>query len=314
MAEHGGISAAAQRLGYAQSSVSAQLKRLEAALGVAVLVCGGTDATLTEAGERLLPYAREALELEDRMRRAVLGDRPRLRIGAQESLAHVWMPEVLAALEYGATGSGTTGTRRTGPRTTGPATSVADTTLTVANRTTLEQSFVAGELDLVFHYDNGARTLGPHAVVGHDRTVLVAAPGHPLTRQEPVAPHRLLEYDFLVAEPGRTTEMLVDHVGRDLLEGAQLAMVQGSLSALLKLTGYGHGVSLLPEPAVARELEAGELVEVRLTEHIRPVGIVAQWRPRLGPSEHTLRALLDVARGADPQPEATRDGGPARAS
>ncbi|UZJ30593.1 LysR family transcriptional regulator [Streptomyces endophytica] len=76
VAEHGGISAAAQQLGYAQSSVSAQLKRLEAELGATVLTRGGTGAALTDAGRRLLPHAREALVLEDRMRRAALGDRP----------------------------------------------------------------------------------------------------------------------------------------------------------------------------------------------------------------------------------------------
>ncbi|MFE0380848.1 LysR substrate-binding domain-containing protein [Streptomyces inhibens] len=79
--------------------------------------------------------------------------------------------------------------------------------------------------------------------------------------------------------------------------------ITGSLSALLRLTGHGHGVSLLPELAVARELEQGELVELRLTEPIRPVSIIAQWHPRLGLAERPLRALLDVARRADPLPE-----------
>ncbi|MFE7576843.1 LysR family transcriptional regulator [Streptomyces sp. NPDC057521] len=290
VADHGGISAAAQHLGYAQSSVSAQLKRLEADVGATVLVRAGTGATLTEAGERLLPHAREALELEERMRRAARGDRPRLRIGAQESLAHVWMPDVLAALEYGAGGPG----------------SSVDVELTVANRSSLERSFGAGELDLVFQYDNGMRALGPHAVVGHDRTVLVAAPTHPLARQELVTPEQLLAYDFLVAEPGCTSEMLVDRFGRDLLAGAQLAMIQGSLSALLRLTGHGHGVSLLPELAVTRELSNGELVELRLAERIRPVSIVAQWRPRLGLAEPSLHGLLDLARRADPLPEVSQ--------
>ncbi|MDX3231107.1 LysR family transcriptional regulator [Streptomyces sp. ME19-01-6] len=287
VADRGGISAAAKELGYAQSSVSAQLKRLEADLGAAVLVRAGTGATLTEAGQRLLPYAREALELVERMRRAALGDRPRLRIGCQESLAHVWMPELLAALEYGAAGPG----------------SGADVELTVLNRQRLEQAFRDGEFEVTFQYDNGARVLGPHTVVGHDRTVLVAAPGHPLAGRERVTPKQLLGYDFLVAERGCTAEMLVDRFGRDLLAGARLTMVQGSLSALLRLTGHGHGVSLLPRLAALRELEQGELVELRLTEPLRPVSIVAQWHPRPGLAERSLHAVLDLARRADPLDE-----------
>ncbi|MFF4338811.1 LysR family transcriptional regulator [Kitasatospora sp. NPDC001540] len=290
--EHGGISAAAQALGYAQSSVSAQLKRLEADLGVSVLVRAGTGAVLTEAGTRLLPHARAALALEDQLRRAALGDRPRLRIGAQESLAHAWMPDVLAAFEY-----------REGGRGAGAdADGGADVELTVANRAALERRYAAGELDLVFQYDNGVRALGPHAVVGHDRTVLVAGPGHPLARQERVTPEQLLRYDFLVAERGCTSEMLVDRLGRDLLSGAQVTMVQGSLSALLRLTGHGQGLSLLPALAVTRELEDGELVELPLTAPLRPVAILAQWRPRPGLAETALHALIHTARGADPLP------------
>ncbi|GAB2732296.1 LysR family transcriptional regulator [Kitasatospora kifunensis] len=284
--EHGGISAAAKELGYAQSSVSAQLKRLEADLGVTVLVRAGRGATLTEAGQRLLPHAREALELTERMRRAALGDRPRLRIGAQESLAHVWVPDVLAALEYGAGGPGTS----------------ADVELTVGSRSQVERAFSAGELDLMFQYDNGRRALGPHTVVGHDRTLLVAAANHPLAAAELVTPDQLRSQEFLVAEPGCTSEMLVDRFGRDLLSGVQLTMITGSLSALLRLTGHGRGVSLLPELSVARELAAGELVALRLAEPLRPVSIVAQWHPRLGLAERPLHALLDLARRADPLP------------
>ncbi|WP_460303796.1 LysR family transcriptional regulator [Actinocorallia aurea] len=286
--EHGGISAAAQRLGYAQSSVSAQLKRLEADLGVAVLVRAGTGAVLTEAGRRLLPHAREALELEDLMRRAARGDRPRLRIAAQQSLAHGWMPDVLAALEHGG-GAG------------------ADIELTVGPRADLERAFAAGEIDVFFQYDKDARGPGPHTVLGHDRAVLVAAPGHPLARESAVAPERLLHYDFLVSEPGCTAAMLTDRFGRDLLDGAHVAMVQGSVGTLIRLAGHGRGVALLPEMAVARELASGDLVPIPVTGRLRPVAILAQWRPRLGPAEAALRALLATARRADPIPSLTDD-------
>jgi DNA-binding transcriptional LysR family regulator len=293
VADHGGISAAAQQLGYAQSSVSAQLKRLEADLRTTVLLRAGTGASLTEAGRRLLPHAREALALDERMRRAVLGERPRLRIGAQESLAHAWLPDVLAAFEYGAAGPD----------------EAAELDLDVGSRARLDRRFTAGELDVVFEYDNGVRALGPSMVVGHDRTVMAAAPSHPLARGGAVTADQLLRYEFLVAEPGCTSEMLVDRFGRDLLVGAQVAKVTGSLAALLRLTGHGRGITLLPEMAVARELESGELVELPLAEQVRPVGIVAKWHPRLGLAERPLRALLEVARRADPLPQA--DGPPA---
>src|SRR5436853_233914 len=56
--ETGGISAAAEKLGYAQSSVSDQLRGLERDLGVPVLHRTSVGTVPTEAGARLLPYAR----------------------------------------------------------------------------------------------------------------------------------------------------------------------------------------------------------------------------------------------------------------
>src|SRR5205823_1846670 len=65
--EAGGISAAAERLGYAQSSVSDQLRTLERDLGTPVLNRTSVGTIPTEAGQRLLPYARRMLDLDAEM-------------------------------------------------------------------------------------------------------------------------------------------------------------------------------------------------------------------------------------------------------
>lgn len=75
VADLGGISAAAERLGYAQSTLSVQLQRLERDLGASLFNRSNAGAALTEEGQRLLPYAREALNLEDEMRRVVRSGR-----------------------------------------------------------------------------------------------------------------------------------------------------------------------------------------------------------------------------------------------
>ena len=55
--EHGSFSAAADALHLAQPSLSEQIRRLEAELGVALFVRGGRRLVLTEAGEALRPEA-----------------------------------------------------------------------------------------------------------------------------------------------------------------------------------------------------------------------------------------------------------------
>ncbi|MFY7629917.1 LysR family transcriptional regulator [Streptomyces sp. NY05-11A] len=64
---------AAAELNYAQSSVTSQIRTLEDSLGVELFDRLGSRIRLTEAGERLLPYARQLRELAEEARVAVTG-------------------------------------------------------------------------------------------------------------------------------------------------------------------------------------------------------------------------------------------------
>src|SRR5919202_7107541 len=59
--EHGSFSAAADALHMAQPSLSEQIRRLEAELGVPLFARVGRGLTLTEAGRLLLPHAERTL-------------------------------------------------------------------------------------------------------------------------------------------------------------------------------------------------------------------------------------------------------------
>jgi len=60
-ADHASFSAAAERLSMAQPSLSEQIRRLEAELGVPLFVRAGRRLELTEAGRRLRPHAERTL-------------------------------------------------------------------------------------------------------------------------------------------------------------------------------------------------------------------------------------------------------------
>lgn len=294
VSELGGISAAATRLGYAQSTLSTQLRSLEDELGAALLRRTSTGVELTEAGDRLLPIAREALDLDERARRAVRGQRPRVRIGALETLAEEWLPDILAALDCGAGGPGT----------------AADVELTVGSRGRLDAGLAAGALDVVFLFDNGVASAGPSAVVGADRVVLVAGPGHPLTAAGQIGVETLMETGFVIAEAGCTTHMLVDRHGRDLAGRTPISMITGSLAALRRMVALGRGVALLPYMTALRLLDSGELVRLPVAGGLPEVTIEARWRPVRGGADSadgTVEALVRLARRhRPPEPELER--------
>jgi DNA-binding transcriptional LysR family regulator len=69
--EHGSFSAAAESLHLAQPSLSEQVRRLEAELGVALFQRVGRGLVLTEAGRALRPHAEAALASVERVRESV---------------------------------------------------------------------------------------------------------------------------------------------------------------------------------------------------------------------------------------------------
>ncbi|MBV8747522.1 MAG: LysR family transcriptional regulator [Xanthobacteraceae bacterium] len=96
----GGFTRASQRVHRTQAAVSQQIKRLEQALGCPVFVRdggGGRSVTPTEAGERLLAYARRILALTEEARQVVgQPGESVIRLGIPEDFAAARLTEVLA--------------------------------------------------------------------------------------------------------------------------------------------------------------------------------------------------------------------------
>ncbi|HKW33684.1 MAG TPA: LysR substrate-binding domain-containing protein [Candidatus Acidoferrum sp.] len=97
VAESGGFTNAAKLLNSTQSTVSAQIQRLEQEAGQLLFVRSTRSVQLTSAGETLLGYARTILRLNEDARMRLSGTRQagRIRIGANEDLSDNWLPNVL---------------------------------------------------------------------------------------------------------------------------------------------------------------------------------------------------------------------------
>jgi DNA-binding transcriptional LysR family regulator len=97
VAESGGFTKAAKLLNSTQSTVSAQIHRLEDEAGHLLFVRSTRSVQLTSAGETLLGYARTILRLNEdaRLRLSGVHQAGRVRIGANEDLTDSWLPEVL---------------------------------------------------------------------------------------------------------------------------------------------------------------------------------------------------------------------------
>src|SRR6476469_5775962 len=94
----GGFTRAGERVHRTQSTVSQQVRRLEEDVGQPLLTRTGKDVTPTEAGERLLSYARRLLALAEEARDVMArpGSEGAVRLGVPEDFAAYRLTKLLA--------------------------------------------------------------------------------------------------------------------------------------------------------------------------------------------------------------------------
>src|SRR4030081_1723233 len=97
--DSGGFTRAGGRVHRTQSTVSQQIKRLEDDVGQPLLNRTGKDVTPTEAGERLLSYARRVLSAAEEARDVVGGPSKEgaVRLGIPEDFAAYRLTKLLAS-------------------------------------------------------------------------------------------------------------------------------------------------------------------------------------------------------------------------
>jgi DNA-binding transcriptional LysR family regulator len=300
VARQSSFSRAAARLGYVQSTVSAQIQALEHDLGVRLIDRLGRSIALTVAGEALLPQAERLLELAAEARSAateavnagktLTGN---IAISAPETLLTYRLPPVLTAF-----------------RARHPDVAI-DLQPTAIGRFRGEtrRAIASGTTDLALVLDTrmdlpgfGAEVLLP------ERISVIAPPGHRLAG-EPSGPGRRqhatrgvrpsdLSDDVILlpeapdsgcAYRGQFERHLADaHVGLDgAVEFASIETVKQCVIA-------GMGVSVLPEVAVSAELAAGRLRQLPWPERFEVyTQIVWNARRSIAPAQ---AAFMSIAR------------------
>ncbi|NUU24566.1 MAG: LysR family transcriptional regulator [Streptomycetaceae bacterium] len=247
---HGTVTAAADALDMAPSSVSEQIRVLEKSLDTALFARGPGGMSLTPAGERLRGWARRLLDDADQARRDVAGTARALRLGALETIAATHVPGIL---------------RRLAERAADQRVEVSSN----AARDELLAAVAADDLDaaLLLDTDGALGSLGFPVPAAHPSAldyvdvepvplVLVAAPGHPLCDAGQLAPADLRGERLLVNVPACSFRLAGDRLLGDAVERVQA----GAVPVMRAWAAQGLGIALLPQFAVGEDLAKGALV------------------------------------------------------
>jgi len=275
VAEEGSITRAAQRLQYVPSNVTGRIRQLEEGLQTPLFIRSNRGMELTPAGERLLGYARQILNLLDEAEKSVQAeDAPRgpLRIGAIESAAAAHLPGRLAAYyaRY-------------------PHVSLS---LATGNSRVLMQQVLDRELDGAFVYGPV-----PHSqleqIPSYDEELVLLSEAGAASLQEQ------LQKPMLILSTGCTHRSRVERLLAEAGVQHPQIMEFGSLEAVLGGVASGLGVALLPRSNTVQIPNEKNIEALTLPESYREVVVYFIYR-RDVPLSSALRAFLEPEKYAGP--------------
>ncbi|KQT50231.1 LysR family transcriptional regulator [Methylobacterium sp. Leaf456] len=264
LAEAGGVTAAARRLGVSKSIVSRRLARLEADLGVQLLARTTRGAALTEAGATFREHAAKVCAEIDRARDAILpaGEvRGRLRVAAPLSFGPTHLAAVFADMA------------RRHPQ------------------LQLQVCYSDRFVDLVAEGFDCAIRLGhlPDSNliarrVGPIHGKLVASPDYIGAHGAPETPDELLSHQALMQ--GTEAWHFMDGPNSIAVRPhGRFKADNGTALAAAAVTGLG--IAYLPERLIEAQLASGALVPVMTCFPIAPAGLFVV-RP---PGQHPVRTV-----------------------
>ena len=262
VADLGGFRKAADACRVSQPSLSAQIARLERALGIQVFERDARGVRVTTAGVAVLARARQVLlaagDLDETARQQGDPLAGTLRIGVIPTVCPYLLPEVAPALHR------------------------ALPNLTVVwsedKTQTLVKQIEDARLDAAIVARDARMVALDSTPIGEDPFVLAAAPGHRLMRNTaPASPSVLAGVTVLLLEDGHCfRDQALAFCGATGAHEAGLSAT--GLSTLVQMVGAGTGVTLLPTLALAVENRRGQLA-VRTFKRPAPSRtIVLAWR------------------------------------
>jgi len=271
---------AAENLGYVQSSVTAQIQKLEQEYGVVLFERYGRAMRLTSAGEQLRETFARILELYDDSKRTIARQaKGILEIGTIESLMAFLLPPLFHRF------------LQSFPEINLQVNELAEPSILQAVR--------AGQLDLGILMDLPIDDEDIESIiVRQEPLVLVAHPDHPLAAMEHIGVSELEGQYLIVTEQGCTYRAALERLlGRHGI-GFHILHEFGNLEAIKQCVSYGLGIALVPRITVTRELSERKLVTLPFahTEITFYTQIVHHKKKWISPA---IRHLIELLEGYD---------------
>ena len=243
------ITKAAAKLGYAQSTVTTQIKLLENELGVKLFERFGNTIHITDAGEKLLAYSNEFLRMTDSFLDALREEKETsgsLRIAAVDSVCMTVLPDILNRFIQ----------------------KYPNVNITIISGVAdeLKRYLASGQADIAWVLDFNKPTEELDLLL--EKTVKLGfyvAADAPL-ESAAVCLEDLKQRKFVLTEPNCQYRKRVEALFEKNGVKPDILMESASTEAIIKLVANGLGITYLPE-LVAGENQSIKRLHLRDTEN-----------------------------------------------
>lgn len=240
-AENLNFTLTAKQLNFAQSSVTAQIKSLEAELGTPLFERLGKRIILTESGKKYKQYADEIIRLSEEAQLSINEKvwKGKIVIGAQESQCTYRLPPILKAFKQKY-----------------PAVRVIFKPAHSDEQA--REGLLKGELDAAFITDISRKDAYLHTVrLLQEDMVLFVSSDHPLAQVRAVSPEELAKETLLLTEEGCSYRTAFEETLALSGNYARSKVEFSSIEALKQCALLGMGAAILPLMAIHKEAESG---------------------------------------------------------
>ena len=252
-AELSSFTGAAKALHLTQAAVSQRVHALEKMLGIPLFKRQGGRVLLSAAGQKLYEYTQRILDLHREARRQVTGyEAPvagELLLAASSIPGEHLLPALLSVFGH-----------------KHPHIRVR---ATVTDSMAVMRQVERGEVSLGLV---GKKTDNPHLEFRYftsDRMALIVPPDHPLSRRKKLSVKQLSGHALVLREVGsglrHCFEKSLERTGRSLAD-LRIVLELGSNEAIKEAVLRGVGVAVLSTLAVEKELKAGQLHALEVSD------------------------------------------------
>lgn len=244
VAKHGSFSRAARELRVSQSSISVQIKQLEAALGHTLFTRIKSGVELTESGGVVFECAESIFHdlerLEDTLEAMQRTPSGTVTVGTVNSIGIYVLPGLLRAFnaQY-------------------PEVKVG---IHVSTPRELVEGVRMNKVDFAVLTTGREYTGLTRVPLRRDKMFLVAPPAHELAQKASVLPSDLEKYPFLGFEEGMESRMMMDALFRRMKLSVEYTMETSNVATIKHMVMAGLGLAILPETVVGDEIRRGRLV------------------------------------------------------